>query len=94
LFCRLDNDVGTGVHLTPTGIEFDERRLTLGKSTEVSVQARQCCESESACKLFCGGCSMSLQRWAISSETASLALHATWDLARDLPGKCPGPILL
>lgn len=33
--CRLDNDVGTGVHLTPTGIEFDERRLTLGDSTEV-----------------------------------------------------------
>lgn len=32
---RLDNDVGTGVHLTPTGIEFDERRLTLGNSTEV-----------------------------------------------------------
>jgi hypothetical protein len=40
LFCRLDNDVGTGVHLTPTGIEFDERRLTLGKSTEVSFHAR------------------------------------------------------
>jgi hypothetical protein len=33
---RLDNDVGTGVHLTPTGVEFDERRLTLGNSTEVS----------------------------------------------------------
>jgi hypothetical protein len=33
--CRLDSDVGTGVHLTPTGVEFDERRLTLGKSTEV-----------------------------------------------------------
>jgi hypothetical protein len=32
---RLDNDVGTGVHLTPTGVEFDERRLTLGNSTEV-----------------------------------------------------------
>jgi hypothetical protein len=35
MYARLDNDVGTGVHLTPTGIEFDERRLTLGKSTEV-----------------------------------------------------------
>lgn len=40
VLCRLDNDVGTGVHLTPTGVEFDERRLTLGKSTEVSQQAR------------------------------------------------------
>lgn len=29
--------MGTGVHLTPTGIEFDERRLTLGKSTEVGL---------------------------------------------------------
>jgi hypothetical protein len=35
MYARLDNDVGTGVHLTPTGIEFDERRLTLGNSTEV-----------------------------------------------------------
>lgn len=36
---RLDNDVGTGVHLTPTGIEFDERRLTLGNSTELRAGA-------------------------------------------------------
>jgi hypothetical protein len=35
---RLDNDVGTGIHLSPGGIEFDERRLTLGKNTEVSRQ--------------------------------------------------------
>jgi hypothetical protein len=33
---RLDNDVGTGIHLSPGGVEFDERRLTLGKNTEVS----------------------------------------------------------
>ncbi|WIA08490.1 hypothetical protein OEZ85_007925 [Tetradesmus obliquus] len=39
LMVRLDNDVGTGVHLTPTGVEFDERRLTLGKSTEVRAGA-------------------------------------------------------
>ena len=32
---RLDNEVGTGIHFTPTGVEFDERRLTLGDSTEV-----------------------------------------------------------
>lgn len=40
LLARLDNDVGTGVHLTPTGIEFDERRLTLGDSTEVRLRMR------------------------------------------------------
>jgi hypothetical protein len=32
---RLDNDVGSGVHLSPSGVEFDERRVALGKNTEV-----------------------------------------------------------
>eukprot|EP00775_Hariotina_reticulata_P007043 gene7043-7257_t len=39
LMVRLDNDIGTGIHLTPTGVEFDERRLTLGNSTEVRAGA-------------------------------------------------------
>ena len=36
LMLRLDNDVGSGVHLSPSGVEFDERRVALGKNTEVS----------------------------------------------------------
>lgn len=37
---RLDNDAGSGIHFTPTGVEFDERRMALGNSTEVRLH---CC---------------------------------------------------
>ena len=36
---RLDNDVGSGVHLSPSGVEFDERRVALGANTEVRAGA-------------------------------------------------------
>jgi hypothetical protein len=39
LMLRVDTDAGTGVHLSPTGIEFDERRLALGDSTEIRAGA-------------------------------------------------------
>jgi hypothetical protein len=39
LLVRLDNDVGSGIHLTPSGIEFDERRLALGNRTELRAGA-------------------------------------------------------
>lgn len=57
LAARLDNDVGTGVHLTPTGIEFDERRLTLGNSTEVSATTvtAACCLDACNVLMHCGG---------------------------------------
>jgi hypothetical protein len=32
---RIDNQIGTGVHLSPSGVEFDERRVALGDTTEV-----------------------------------------------------------
>ncbi|GBF90334.1 hypothetical protein Rsub_02440 [Raphidocelis subcapitata] len=39
LMLRIDNDIGTGVHLSPSGIEFDERRLALGSTTELRAGA-------------------------------------------------------
>lgn len=29
--CRLDNYVGSGLHLSPSGIDFDQRIVTLGQ---------------------------------------------------------------
>lgn len=40
LMLRLESDVGTGIHLSPTGIEIEERRLGLGNRAEVSVSRR------------------------------------------------------
>jgi hypothetical protein len=35
LLVRLDNHVGSGVHLSPSGIDFDQRIVTLGQGTSV-----------------------------------------------------------
>lgn len=39
LMLRLDNNTGTGVHLSPSGIEFDERVLALGKRAQIRGSA-------------------------------------------------------
>ncbi len=33
--CRLDNCAGSGLHVTPTGSEFDEKFLRLGSSLSI-----------------------------------------------------------
>eukprot|EP00877_Chromochloris_zofingiensis_P013305 jgi/Chrzof1/8228/Cz03g02080.t1 len=39
LMLRLESDVGTGIHLSPTGIEIEERRLGLGNRAEIRAGA-------------------------------------------------------
>ncbi|KIZ03416.1 hypothetical protein MNEG_4545 [Monoraphidium neglectum] len=39
LMLRIDNQIGTGVHLSPSGVEFDERRVALGDTTELRAGA-------------------------------------------------------
>lgn len=40
LMVRLDNHVGSGVHLSPSGVEFDQRVVTLGRDTSVRFGGR------------------------------------------------------
>ena len=37
--CRLDNQAGSGIHVGPSGIEFDERVLALGANAEARFGA-------------------------------------------------------
>lgn len=37
--CRLDNTSGTGIHLSPAGVEFDERVVRLGSGLSLRAAA-------------------------------------------------------
>lgn len=75
---RLDNDVGTGVHLTPTGIEFDERRLTLGNSTEVSSATVAAASSDEACTVASAPARVQPCRYSTLIACTSCWLHSLY----------------